>query len=63
MGKSSHLTWPFIVIILGIIAWVIARMMKIMHWLNADMAVIIATIILVCGLLFLIARLLWNKNK
>jgi hypothetical protein len=63
MNVLYKFKWPVIISVTGFLIRVIGAMMKILHWQDADQVLLIATAIIVAGLLFLIVKLVLVKNK
>ena len=55
--------WPLVLLLLGLFARIIGAMMKILHWLNADLILIIGTIIMLASIAWLIIKLVLLKEQ
>ena len=55
--------WPLVLLLLGFFARIIGAMMKILHWLNADLILIIGTIIMLASIAWLIIKLVLLKEQ
>jgi hypothetical protein len=62
MNKFYFFRRPAYVLVIGIITWAIASVMKILHWKGADMMNIAAMGILIIGLLILAIKLIFVKK-
>ncbi|MEO5564562.1 MAG: hypothetical protein ABIR18_14040 [Chitinophagaceae bacterium] len=62
MTKLHYLKWPLITIVVGFILWILGAMMKVLHWMNSDLIIVIATGVMIAGLLFLIGKLIALKK-
>ena len=57
-----RLKWPLIIFLAGTGIRILGTMMKIMHWKGADLAILVATIIMVLAISWAIAFLIRMKQ-
>jgi len=55
--------WPLVMLLLGFLVRIIGAMIKILHWLNANLILIAGTVIMGVAILWLIIKLLSLKKQ
>ena len=55
--------WPVALLLLGFLIRIIGAMIKILHWLNADLILLAGTVLMAVAILWLIIKLLMLKKQ
>ena len=55
--------WPLALLLFGFLIRIIGAMIKILHWINADLILITGTVIMGVAILWLILKLILLKKQ